>query len=115
MNITYLATLDQGTAAGGAHQSAVAAGAGIINMSHEIYWIVAAVAGVGFLVIGLLRGLRDHHKRGTGSALSAIGGGILLAVVAAHVVGIYNRGNQEFDDLDRGGHGTHLPSGNRGW
>jgi Ca2+/H+ antiporter len=97
------------------HHSVLAAGAGIINMSHEVYYIVAAVAGTCFLILGLIRGLREHHKRGAGSALSAILGGVLIAIVVAHLVGLYSRGNQEFDDLDHGGHSSNLPSGNRGW
>lgn len=94
---------------------AVAAGAGIINMSHEIYYIVAAVAGAGFLILGLIRGLQEHHRRGAGSALSALLGGILLAIVVKHAVGIYNRGDQEFNDLDHGGQGNHRPIHANDW
>ena len=45
--------------------------------------------------------------------MSAIGGGVALAVVVAHIVGIYQRGNQEFEHLP-GGVGSSNVS-NRGW
>ena len=89
------------------------AGAGIINMSHELLYIILAVGGTYFLGSGVINGMRDHSKRGTGSAMSAIGGGVALAIFVAHIVGIYQRGNQEFEHLP-GGPGSSNVS-NRGW
>lgn len=94
------------------HTVNVAAGAGIINMSHELLYIILGVGGVYFLGNGVIRGMRDHHQRGTGAAMSALGGGVALAVVVAHIVGIYQRGNQEFDNLP-GSPGNSSVS--RGW
>ncbi|MCA4761171.1 hypothetical protein KXD96_27325 [Mycobacterium sp. SMC-2] len=89
----------------------VAAGAGLINMSHEVLYIIIAVAGTYFLGSGIARGMKEHWKRGTGSALSSIAGGVLLAVVVYHIVSLYQRGNQEFEQLPGGpGH-----SNVRGW
>lgn len=96
-----------------AHTANLAAGAGIINMSHEVLYIILGIGGVYFLGSGVINAMRDHHKRGTGAAMSAIGGGIALAVVVAHIVGIYQRGNQEFEHLP-GGVGSSNVS-NRGW
>lgn len=96
-----------------AHTTNLAAGAGIINMSHEILYIILAIGGVYFLGSGVVKGMRDHHQRGTGAAMSAIGGGVALAIVVAHIVGIYQRGNQEFEHLP-GGVGSSNVS-NRGW
>ena len=95
------------------HTANLAAGAGIINMSHEVLYIILGVGGVYFLGSGVINAMRDHHKRGTGAAMSAIGGGVALAVVVAHIVGIYQRGNQEFEHLP-GGVGSSNVS-NRGW
>ena len=86
---------------------------GLVNMSHEVLYILLAVAGVYFLGSGVARGMREHWRRGTGAALSAMAGGVALAVVVAHVVGIYQRGNQEFEKLP-GGPG-HSDVSNRGW
>ncbi|VBA32395.1 hypothetical protein LAUMK4_05738 [Mycobacterium persicum] len=94
-----------------AQANTVAAGAGIINMSHEVLYIVIAVGGVYFLGTGVVRGMRDHWKRGTGAGLSAIAGGVALAVVVAHIVGLYQRGNQEFEHLP----GSVGHSNSRGW
>lgn len=96
-----------------AHTTNLAAGASIINMSHEILYIILGIGGVYFLGSGVINAMRDHHKRGTGAAMSAIGGGVALAVVVAHIVGIYQRGNQEFEHLP-GGVGSSNVS-NRGW
>jgi hypothetical protein len=95
------------------HATNVAAGAGIINMSHEVLYIIMAVAGAYFLGSGIIRGAKEHWKRGTGAAASAIAGGVALAVVVAHIVSIYQRGNQEFEHLP-GGPG-HSNISNRGW
>lgn len=81
------------------HTTNVAAGAGVINMSHELLYIVMAVGAAYFLGGGIIRAIRDHTKRGTGAALSSIAGGVLLAIVVMHVVGLYQRGNQEFEHL----------------
>ncbi|WP_225331321.1 hypothetical protein [Mycobacterium intracellulare] len=94
-----------------AHVTNVAAGAGVINMSHEVLYIVVAVGGTYFLATGIVRGMRDHWKRGTGAGLSAIAGGVALAVVVVHIVGIYQRGNQEFEHLP----GSVGHSNTRGW
>lgn len=92
-----------------------AAGAGVINMSHEVFYALVGVAGTYFLGNGIVRAMREHHKKGTGAALSAIAGGVLIAVVIAHIVGLYNRGNEEFENFQGGGHGGQLPSNSRGW
>jgi hypothetical protein len=96
-----------------AHTANLAAGAGIVNMAHEILYVILGVGGVYFLGSGVWNGMRDHRKHGTGAAMSAIGGGVALAVVVAHIVGIYQRGNQEFEHLP-GGVGSSNVS-NRGW
>jgi hypothetical protein len=96
-----------------AHTTNLAAGGGIINMAHEILYIILGVGGTYFLGSGVWKGMRDHHKQGTGAAMSAIGGGVALAIVVAHIVGIYQRGNQEFEHLP-GGVGSSNVS-NRGW
>ena len=49
-----------------------------------------------------------------GAALSAVFGGVAIAIVVAHIVGIYQRGNQEFEQLP-GGVGNATVSVNRGW
>jgi len=98
-----------------AQTSVVAAGGGgIINMSHEVLYILLAVGGVYFLGTGVARGMKEHWKRGTGAALSAVFGGVAIAIVVAHIVGIYQRGNQEFEQLP-GGVGNSSVSVNRGW
>jgi hypothetical protein len=96
-----------------AHTTHLAAGAGLINMSHEALYVILGIGGTYFLGSGVVNAMRDHHKRGTGAAMSAIGGGVALAVVVAHIVGIYQRGNQEFEHLP-GGPGSSNVS-NRGW
>ncbi|WP_232526901.1 hypothetical protein [Mycobacterium intracellulare] len=93
------------------HSTNVAAGTGVINMSHEVLYIIVAVGGTYFLGSGIVRGMRDHWKRGTGAGLSAIAGGVALAVVVAHIVGLYQRGNQEFEHLP----GSVGHSNTRGW
>ena len=80
---------------------------------HEVLYIILGIGGTYFLGSGVVNAMRDHHKRGTGAAMSAIGGGVALAVVVAHIVGIYQRGNQEFEHLP-GGVGSSNVS-NRGW
>lgn len=96
------------------HSTVVATGAGVVNMAHEILYTLLTVSGIYFLGSGVARGMREHWKRGTGAAASALGGGIVLAVVVAHIVGIYQRGNQEFEQLP-GGVGKPGISVNRGW
>lgn len=96
------------------HTTVVAAGNGIISMSHEALYILLAVAGVYFLGTGVARGMKEHWRRGTGAALSAIFGGVAIAVVVAHIVGIYQRGNQEFEKLP-GSVGNSNISVDRGW
>lgn len=97
------------------HGTVVAAsGGGIINMSHEVLYILLAVGGVYFMGTGVARGMKEHWRRGTGAALSAIFGGLAIAIVVAHIVGIYQRGNQEFEQLP-GGIGNSTVSVNRGW
>lgn len=95
------------------HTTNLAAGAGIINMSHEVLYVILGLGGTYFLGSGVWKGMRDHHKHGTGAAMSAIGGGVALAIVVAHIVGIYQRGNQEFERLP-GGVGSSNVSP-RGW
>jgi hypothetical protein len=96
-----------------AHATYQAAGAGLINMAHELLYIILGLGGTYFLGSGVVRAMRAHHKQGTGAAISAIGGGIALAVVVMHIIGIYQRGNQEFEHLP-GGVGSSNVS-NRGW
>lgn len=93
------------------HSPALAFGGGVVNMSHEVlYWIIG-VAGTYFMGSGVAKGMKDHWRGGTGAAMSAIAGGILLAVVVGHIVGITQRANQEFEKLPGGvGH-----SGTRSW
>nr|VTP03859.1 hypothetical protein BIN_B_05281 [Mycobacterium riyadhense] len=100
--------------AAASHSTVVAVGASVVNMSHEVLYILLAVAGTYFLGSGVARGMKEHWKRGTGAAVSALAGGVVLAVVVAHIVGIYQRGNQEFEQLP-GGVGKPGISGNRGW
>lgn len=96
-----------------AHTAQMAAGAGLINMGHEVLYVILGLGGTYFLGSGVVRAMREHHKRGTGAAMSAIGGGVALAVVVMHIIGIYQRGNQEFEHLP-GGVGSSNVS-NRGW
>ncbi|MGH3970113.1 MAG: hypothetical protein ACRDTV_18850, partial [Mycobacterium sp.] len=85
-----------------AHTTHMAAGAGLINISHEVLYTLLAIGGTYFMGSGVARGMREHWKRGTGAGLSAIAGGVALAVVVAHIVGIYQRGNHEFERLPGG-------------
>lgn len=92
----------------------LASGGGIISMAHQVLYILLGVAGTYFLGSGVARGMKEHWKRGTGAAASALAGGVALAVVVAHVVGIYQRGNEEFEKLP-GGVGRTGVSVTRGW
>ena len=89
----------------------LALGAGLVEASHQVFYILTSIAGTVFLGGGIISGMRKHWKMGVGSALSAIGGSVVLAVVVAHIVGLYQRGNQEFEKLP-GGVGN---SQTRGW
>lgn len=92
----------------------LAAGTGLVNMAHEVLYILIALAGAFFLGCGIVNAVRKHHKNGVGAAVSALAGGVLLAVFVAHIVGIYQRGNQEFENLP-GSVGTPGHSGTRSW
>jgi len=85
----------------------------LVNTGHELLWTLLGLAGTYFLGGGVIRGMKHHWKFGTGAAMSAIGGGIAVAVVVAHIVGIYQRGNQEFDKkFPTVGHSHYV---DRGW
>lgn len=93
------------------HSPALASGSGVVNMTHEVLYTLIGIGGTYFMGSGIAKGMKEHWRGGFGAAISSIAGGVLLAVVVAHIVGITQRGNQEFEKLPGGvGH-----SGTRGW
>ena len=90
----------------------LALGSGLVEASHQVFTIISSVATALFLGGSVIQAARKHWKMGVGSALSALAGGICLAVVVAHIVGLYQRGNQEFEQLPGGVGSSH---NNRGW
>lgn len=96
-----------------------AAGSGIIDMSHWFFYIIVGVGCTYFLGGGILRGIKTHWKNGEGAAFKAIIGGVGLAILITHIVGIYQRGNAEVEKapggwFNGGGSSVSVPS-NRGW
>jgi len=88
------------------------AGAGLVNLSHQILYIVMSVGCAVFLIIGVVTAIRSHTKRGVAAALGALVGAIGLAVTVTHMPGLFQRFNQEFEQLP-GGVGSS--SVDRGW
>lgn len=95
-----------------------AGGGGLIDMSHWIFYIIVGIGCAYFLGGGIVRGMRDHWKKGEGAAFKAILGGVGLAILITHIVGIYQRGNSEVEKAPggwfNGGNGGSV-SVNRGW
>lgn len=107
------------TALAASHSTVQAAGSGLIDMSHWIFYTIVGVGCTYFLAGGILRGIFAHSKKGEGAAFKAILGGVGLAILITHIVGIYTRGNAEIEKapggwFNGGGSSVSVPS-NRGW
>lgn len=101
------------------HTTIQAAGSGVIDMGHWIFYIIVGLGCVYFLGGGIVRGIFAHSKKGEGAAFKAILGGVGLAILITHIVGIYQRGNAEIEKapggwFNGGGGSVSVPS-NRGW
>lgn len=99
-------------------QTIVAAGpAGASELMQWIFYGIVAFAGTYFLAVGIVKGMRDHWKKGEGAALKAIAGGVLIAVVIAHIVGIRDRVNRDVEQAPGGffNGGNSQVVNNRGW
>lgn len=99
-------------------QTIVAAGpTGLTDLAAWIFYGIVAVAGTYFLAAGIIKGAKEHWKKGEGAALKAIGGGVLIAIVIAHIVAIRDRANRDLEQAPGGyfgGTNTHVVN-NRGW
>lgn len=94
-----------------------AAGGGIGEFAAWAFYLLVGFAGTYFLGAGILKGMKDHWKKGEGAALKAIGGGVLIAIVIAHIVSIRDRANRDLEQAPGGyfgGTNTHVVN-NRGW
>jgi hypothetical protein len=83
------------------------AGADIISMSHQLYYVVAAVAGVAFIAGGIVKALHKQHKIGTGSAIAAFIGGLVLSIMVGSAISLRDIGANELDKRT----GIHQESG----
>ena len=67
----------------------------IIAMSHQVYFISAAVGATFALVIGIWRGLKDSVGRGIGAGIAAFFGGLVFSILIMNAVGLRDVGNSE--------------------
>lgn len=83
------------------------AAADIISMSHQLYYMVAAVAGVAFIAGGIIKALHKQHKIGTGAAIAAFIGGLVLSIMVGSAISLRDIGANELDKRT----GIHQESG----
>ncbi|MDO3267820.1 hypothetical protein [Mycobacteroides abscessus] len=75
---------------------AAVASSSIVAMSNSAYGIIAAVGGTFFLAAGIIGAAKNILKRGTGAALAALGGGVLISVIVLNLVAVRDTGNDSF-------------------
>ena len=90
-----------------AKPTTVQAAADIVSMSHELYYVVAAVAGVAFIAGGIVKALHKQHKIGTGAAIAAFVGGLVLSIMVGSAISLRDIGANELDKRT----GIHQESG----
>ncbi|HME48091.1 hypothetical protein [Mycobacterium sp.] len=83
------------------------AAADIVSISHELYYVVAAVAGVAFIAGGIIKALHKQHKIGTGAAVAAFIGGLVLSIMVGSAISLRDIGANELDKRT----GIHQESG----
>lgn len=83
------------------------AGADIVSMSHQLYYAVAAVAGVAFIAGGIIKALHTQHKIGTGAAIAAFIGGLVLSIMVGSAISLRDVGANELEKRT----GIHQQSG----
>ena len=88
-----------------AHSTALAtqtitlhAAADIVSMSHEIYYLIAAVCGTAAMATGMIVGLRKAWKVGIGAGIAMFFGGVAFSILIANAVGIRDIGNNELEN-----------------
>ncbi len=79
----------------------------IVSMSHQLYYMVAAVAGVAFIAGGIIKALHKQHKIGTGAAIAAFIGGLVLSIMVGSAISLRDIGANELDKRT----GIHQESG----
>jgi membrane associated rhomboid family serine protease len=87
--------------------SANLAAADIVSMSHQLYYVVAAVAGVAFIAGGIIKALHKQHKIGTGAAIAAFIGGLVLSIMVGSAISLRDIGANELEKRT----GIHQQSG----
>lgn len=83
------------------------AAADIVSISHQLYYVVAAVAGVAFIAGGIIKALHKQHKIGTGAAVAAFIGGLVLSIMVGSAISLRDIGANELDKRT----GIHQESG----
>jgi hypothetical protein len=83
------------------------AAADVVSMSHQLYYMVAAVAGVAFIAGGIIKALHKQHKIGTGDAIAAFIGGLVLSIMVGSAISLRDIGANELDKRT----GIHQQSG----
>jgi hypothetical protein len=84
MNITDLAAT-----------TTVHAAADLVSMSHQVYYVAAAVGGTLFIVGGIVKALHSQHKIGTGAAFAAFFGGLALSIAVGSAIALRDIGAHE--------------------
>ena len=79
----------------------------IVSMSHQLYYMVAAVAGVAFIAGGIIKALHTQHKIGTGAAIAAFIGGLVLSIMVGSAISLRDIGANELEKRT----GIHQQSG----
>ena len=67
----------------------------LVSLSHQVYYISAAVGGTFALVIGIWIGLKNSVSRGIGAGIAAFCGGLLFSILIMNAVGFRDMGNSE--------------------
>jgi len=83
------------------------AAADIVSISHQLYYVVAAVAGVAFIAGGIIKAVHKQHKIGTGAAIAAFIGGLVLSIMVGSAISLRDIGANELDKRT----GIHQESG----
>ena len=71
--------------------------ADLITISHQVYYLVAAIGGVAFIAGGIVKALHKQHKIGTGAAFAAFFGGLALSIAVGSAIALRDIGAHELD------------------
>lgn len=86
----------------------------IIHMAQQGFYVLLILVGIWILGGAALRAGK-HFWRRPGRAFASVGLGIVLAVILAHEVGIFNWGNEKFKELPGHIGGYSTVSYDRSW